>query len=450
MKSSPLRLYILAGVSLLAFATPAMADSFTDALVATYKGNPSIKAERDRQRATDEEVAQALSGFRPNAAASYAKGRQRVANAGSDWNYGDTETKNLTVRQPLFRGGGTFSSYNSAKQRVRAGQQQLSGVEQQVLQDAVTAYMDVVAATSILELSRNNEDVLAQQLKASNERFEVGEVTRTDVAQSEARLSVARSQVISAEGRLISAIAAFERVIGYKPEGLLEQPSEFPEIPATLEEALAQARAENTDLLAAVHLAKSSNYDVWTNKSALLPSVDLVGSVNRQKGVGFLGANSEFDQDSVGVEVSIPLYQSGAEYSRVREAKNIARQRKYEAQDTRLIIEQGVTSAWEQLETAIATIRTREEQIAAAEVALEGVRQEQEYGARTVLDVLDAEQELFNARTNLVQAQRDRVVAAFNLQRTLGRLTPTALDLPVEQYDPEEHYDDTKWLPIGF
>ena len=430
-------------------ATQQSGDTFLDALTNTYKVNPTIKAERDRQRATDEETAQALSGFRPTATASYAKGKQETRANGGAWVDGDSENKNLSVRQPLFRGGGTFSSYNAAKQRARAGAQQLSAVEQQVLLDAVTAYMDVVSTTSILELSRNNEGVLGSQLKASQERFDVGEVTRTDVAQSEARLSVSRSQVIQAEGQLISAIARFERVIGYKPEGMLGQPANLPELPATLEEALNRARSENPDLIAAMHLAKSSDYDVWTNKSTILPRVDLVGTVTRQEGGGIFGT-TQFDQDALGVEVSIPLYQAGAEYSRVREAKNIARQRKYQQQDTQLVVEQAVTSAWEQLETSIATIRTRDEQIQAAEVALDGVRQEQEYGARTVLDVLDAEQELFSARTNLVQAQRNRVVAAYNLLLSLGKLTPNYLQLPVEQYDAREHYDDIKWQPIGF
>lgn len=429
-------------------AAPVGRDTFVDALVNTYKVNPSIRAERDRQRATDEEVAQALSGFRPTVNATYGRGNSDTRINGGAWIDEDTENKNLNARQPLWRSGGTFSSYNSAKQRVRAGEQQLNGVEQQVMLDAVTAYMDVVAATSILELSRNNEGVLGSQLKASQERFDVGEVTRTDVAQSEARLSVARSQVIAAEGQLISAIARFERVVGYKPEGMLSQPAVLPELPATLEEALNRARAENPDLLAAVHLAKSSEYDVWTNKSTILPRVDLVGNIDRREGGA--GFTSQFDQDTYGIEVSIPLYQAGAEYSRVREAKNLARQRKYLQQDTKLVVEQAVTSAWEQLETAISTIRTREEQIQAADVALQGVRQEQEYGARTVLDVLDAEQELFNARTNLVQAQRNRVVAAYNLLLTLGKLTPNYLQLPVEQYDAREHYDDIKWQPIGF
>lgn len=439
---------ILALTAALLASAPAHADSFADALVATYKDNPAIKAERNRQMATDEDVAQAASGFRPSVEAGYNKGRQR-SNFGGGWNYANTESQELSVNQPLFRGGGTFSGLNSARQRVRAGQNQLLALEQQVMLNAIAAYMDVVSSTSILDLSRNNADVLNKQLVASQERFDVGEVTRTDVAQSEARLSNARTQVISAEGALISAISRFERTVGYKPEGVLAQPSALPALPANLEEALIEARAANPDLLAAVHTAKSSNYDVWTNKSTLLPQVSLVGSMSRQEGVGLLG-NGNFDQDAISLQVNIPLYQSGAEYSRVREAKSVARQRQYAQHDTRLAVEQAVTSAWEQLETSIATIRTREEQINAANVALEGVRQEQEYGARTVLDVLDAEQELFLARTNLVQAQRDRVVAAYGLLQTLGKLTPTYLDLPIAQYNAKENYEDVQWLPIGF
>lgn len=439
---------ILAAAAAL-IAPAAHADSFTQALEAAYANNPSIQAERQRQEATDEDVSQALSGWRPTAEANYATGRQRTSLGGGGWNYGDTENKNLRVSQPIFRGGGTIASYQAAKQRARSGMYRLSAVEQQVLLESIAAYMDVVAATSILELSRNNEGVLGKQLTASRDRFDVGEVTRTDVAQSEARLSNSRTQVIAAEGQLISAIATFERTVGYKPEGLLTQPSNLPPLPATLEEALNMARNDNPDLLAAVHAAKASKYDVRTNGSTLLPQVALVGTISRQDGAGAFG-NSKFDQDAVGLEVSIPIYQAGAEYSRVREAKSIARQRKYESFDMQLAVEQAVTQAWEQLETAISTIKTREEQIQAADVALEGVRQEQEYGARTVLDVLDAEQELFSARTNLVQAQRDRVVAAYNLLLVLGKLTPNNLQLAVEQYDPQEHYDDVKWQFIGF
>ena len=436
-------------ISMMAMSAHATDDPFKTALTATYTDNPRIKAERQRQESSDEEVAQAVSGFRPNASISYDRGRQRTSFGSTEDNFSDVDDRVLNVNQPLFRGFGTISSYRAAKQRVKAGQAQLMAVEQAVLQQAITAYMDVVANQSLLELSRNNKEVLEKQLKASKERFDVGEVTRTDVAQSEARLSQARTEVISAEGQLISAIAAFERVVGYKPEGALSVPKQAPELPASLKEALNVGRDANPQLLAAIRTYKASNHDVWTNTSTLLPRISLVGSISEREGAGFDG-NNTFEQDRLAVSVQIPLYQSGAEWSRVREAKAIARQQKHTAMDTQLSVEESVTRAWESLETSIATIAERDDQIKAAEIALDGVKQEQEYGARTVLDVLDAEQELFTARTNLVRAQRDKTVATYNLLVTMGALTPEALDLNTASYDPNEHYDAVKWQPIGF
>lgn len=447
MKIHPRTLFVSLAM-LLCSTSLAHASSFTDALEATYRNNPQIKAERERQKATDENVARAVSNFRPTVGIGYERGEESVTIGATD-NDGTYEQKNLNLNQPLFRGGSTIADYQAAKQLVKSGQYQLSAVEQQVLLDAIDSYMNVVATSAILELSRNNEDVLAKQLKASQDRFDVGEVTRTDVAQSEARLSNAKTEVISAEGQLISSIAAFERIIGYKPEGALTVPDKYPVLPANLEEALAKARIANPQLLAAIHGAKSAKYDVRTDIGTILPQVALVGSMNRQKGITGFGSNS-YDQDRIGVRVSVPLYQSGAEYARVREAKAIARQRKHESMDTQQVIEQQVTTAWEDVETALATIKTREDQIKAAEIALDGVRQEQEYGARTVLDVLDAEQELFIARTNLIRAQRERVVATYNLALTLGELTPQDLELKVAQYDPNENYDDVKYKFIGF
>lgn len=432
----------------MALAEPS-GDHFKDALGATYENNPRIKAERQKLQGIDENVNQALSGFRPSAGITYDRGRKRTALGGAGWNYSDVDDTSFRVEQPLFRGFGTISSYRAAKQRVKAGQADLMAVEQGVLLEAIAAYTDVVTSQSLLELSRNNRDVLEKQLQASKDRFEVGEVTRTDVAQSEARLSQARTEVISAEGQLISAIAAFERVVGFKPEGTLALPGHTPELPASLQEALTHAREANPQLLSALRNYKASDYDITTNLSTILPRVSLVGTMSEQEGAGALG-NANFEQDSIVVNFQIPLYQSGAEWSRVREAKAIARQQKHNAMEAELSVEESVTRAWESLETSIATITERDDQINAAEIALDGVKQEQEYGARTVLDVLDAEQELFTARTNLVRAKRDRTVATYNLLLTLGRLTPESLELGVASYDPNEHYNDIKWQPIGF
>ena len=429
--------------------SPAHAASFEDVLIATYQNNPRIKSERQKLEATDESLAQAASGFRPSISAGYERGRQRTDFGESGWSYGDSENQQLTVRQPLFRGGSTIAAYRSAQQRVKSGQHTLSAVEQNVLLEATRAYMEVVANSAILDLARTNVQVLEEQLKAAKTRFDVGEVTRTDVAQAQARLSDAKTSVIAADGQMMAAMAVFERVVGVPPEGIMIAPDSLPELPATREEALERGRAANPELMAIIAAARSSHYDVRTQEGVLLPSVSLVGSMARQKGAGSSG-DASFDQDKVGVEVNIPLYQAGAEYSRVRQASATARQRDHEAIDQRLAIDQAVIQGWQELETAIATITTRQDQINAAQVALEGVKQEQEYGSRTVLDVLDAEQELFVARTNLVRAQRDRIVAAYSLAYTLGQLTPIALGLQVAEYNPTEHANDVTWKPIGF
>ncbi len=440
---------LMCGTAFALLATAAHASSFEDALTAAYERNPRIKQERERLKGTDEGLAQAASGFRPTISGSYGRGRQQTSlNGGAD-NRSTYENQGLRLEQPLYRGGGTLAAMDSAKERIKAGQYELVAVEQQVLLDAVTAYMNVVANSSILELSRANERVLTEQLNAATTRFQVGEVTRTDVAQSQVRVSDAHTAVIAAEGQLNSAIATFERVVGYRPEGEFVIPTQMPELPATLEEALERGRAASPRLLAAIHAAKSSLYDVRTSKASLLPRVSLVGSISRDDGAGSFG-NTSFDQDRLGVEVTVPLYQSGAEYSRVRQAKAASRQREHASIDARQAVDESVVQGWEQLQAATATMATRNAQIKSAELALEGVKQEHQFGVRTLLDVLDAEQELFAARTDLVRAERDRMVAAHTLAFRLGQLTPAAVGVQAVPYNPQANADDVAWKSIGF
>jgi TolC family type I secretion outer membrane protein len=310
--------------------------------------------------------------------------------------------------------------------------------------------MGVVEAYAVLELSRNNAQVLRRQLDASNNRFEVGDVTRTDVAQSEARYARARSSVIESEGDLEAALAIFERVAGYRPQALpLQLPREIPPLPATLEETIDIALADSPRLEAAAHNIDAAENDIGVAAASLLPQVSLQGIMQRQDGAGVTGT-SEYDTDRVTLNVSLPLYQNGAEYSRVRQSKLVARRRGFEETNTRQELISNTIQAWESLKTAIATIESQQETVRAAEVALEGVRQEQQYGARTILDVLDAEQELFNARVQLVRARRQRYVSAYNVLQIMGHLTPEVLNLGIESYDPEKHYDDVKWQLIGF
>lgn len=429
-------------------AHDAHALSLKDTLESAYNTNPTIKAERENLGATDERVAQAVSEFRPTVTADYSRGRQNISFGGAPEEYSDKETRQLTVEQPIFDGFGSVSRYKAAKFQVYAGREQLTAVTQDILLQAVTSYMDVLRDRIVLDLSKNNVGVLNKQLGASEDRFDVGEVTRTDVAQSKARVSRAISEEAQADGALKSSIATFKRVVGVAPETLHEQKM-IPELPTTLEQAIAIAQDSNPALQRANFTQKALNKRVNANKAAVLPSVALQAYMRREEGAGVTGGN-DYDNDVVSLNVNVPLYQSGAEYSRVREAKQNYQRAKYNAIDANNETTERVTRAWENLQSSIASIQANESAIDAATIALDGVKQEQQYGARTVLDVLDAEQELFSARVNLVRAQRNKLVAAYTLLAEMGQLNAQTLGLDVPLYNPKEHYKRVKYKPIGW
>lgn len=430
------------------FASGAEAMSLQEALEKAYDFNPEVKGERENLGATDERVSQAVSEFRPNASIDYSRGRQKLSFGGAPDEYSDKETKQLTVEQPIFDGFGSVARYRSAKAQVAAGREQLSAVTQDVLLRAVTAYMDVLRDKAVSELSTNNVGVLNKQLDASEDRFDVGEVTRTDVAQSKARVSRAVAEEAQAEGAVASSTAAFQRTVGVEPDALEEQ-KVIPQLPANLDEAIAIAERNNPSLLRANYTKEALQKQVSANKAEILPSVALQGYIRREQGAGVTGGN-DFDNDAVLMNVRVPLYQSGAEYSRIRESKQNFYRARYDAMDVQNEVKERVTRAWENFQASVIAIQANESAIDAATIALDGVKQEQQYGARTVLDVLDAEQELFAARVNLVRAQRDKLVAAYTLLAEMGQLTPQALSLKVQEYNPKAHYDQVKFKPIGW
>ncbi|MBN8532313.1 MAG: TolC family outer membrane protein, partial [Alphaproteobacteria bacterium] len=348
----------------------------------------------------------------------------------------------------VFNGFGTITATRSADANIVAERERLRGVEQDVLLQTITTYMDVVRDTAVLKLSENNVEVLGKQLQATNDRFSVGEVTKTDVAQSQARQSRATSDRIQAEGNLISSTAQQEKLVGEKPVDL-KMPERLPAIPATFEEAQARALAANPLLTRADHLQKAAGHDSYTARSRILPTVAIVGEMRRDDGSS-INRGSSYENDSITVTASIPLYQSGEEYSRIRQADRTNERRKEEVNDTRNQVIQNITQAWQQVQTARATIKSNTDSVKAAEIALDGVKQENQYGARTTLDVLDAEQELFQARVNLVRAQRDEVVAVYTLLAAMGDLSARNLQLPVQYYDPEKNYRRVKWKFIGW
>jgi TolC family type I secretion outer membrane protein len=438
---------LLMSVSLTAL--PAVGQTIEEALAGAYRSNPQLLAERARLRATDELVAQALSNWRPSVTFSGDIGKARdwsrttdtVRNTRSESERVRTPaTAAATVRQPLYRGGRTVAETSRAENSVQRGRAQLQAVEQQVLLDAAIAYTNLIRDAAVLELNINNEQVLTRQLTAARDRFQVGEVTRTDVSQAEARVARARADRIQAEGNLTSTRANYRRVVGEAPGRL--QPARLPPMLPTTEAQALQLVTENPNVQAAQFNERAARDTVDVIAGELLPSVNLQGSLQRAEESQTRG----FDRDSATVQLTlaVPLYQQGQVEARVREAKQTAGQRRIEIDDARRRALEDTTRAWEALSTARARLQAIRSQIRAAEVALEGVIQESRVGSRTVLDVLDSEQELLNAKVQLVQSQRDEIVAAYQLAAATGQLTALKLGLPVDVYDPTRNYNETR------
>ncbi len=434
-----LRAGVAAGALALALATtgPATGETLHDALIAAYLNNPTLLAQRANLRVTDEGVPQALSNYRPTVTAEGSAGRTERSDSTSGSTGLDPKTAALRVVQPLYRGGRTVASVRQAENLVLAGRMDLRTTEQSVLLLAVTAYMNVVRDQAVLQLRTNNETVLARQLQATRDRFEVGEVTRTDVAQSEARQARARSDRIQAEGDLTSSRANYRRVVGVDP-GRLEPAPALADVPDSLESAIVLSVRENPSLKSAEYIEAASRDAVDVAKGALLPTVNLNGDLTYAEEAAVQNLRTE--AASITARLTIPLYQAGAEYSSVRQSREANTRRRIQVEEARRSVMEGVTTAWQRLTTSSARIVAQREQVRASELALDGVRQEAEVGARTTLDILDAEQEFLNAQVTLVQAQRDEYVAAFELKSAVGRLTAQGVGLGVESYDETDYY----------
>ncbi len=438
-----------ASVFTLAIAAPALADDLNTALAQTYAANPTLDAARAQLRATDEGVPQALSGWRPTLSGEVSAGPHWLNNmtkqpsATQQVRRDQTfypRTYSITLTQPLFNGFGTVSGTKAAENRVRAGRAQLLDTEQQVLFQAVQAYMDVVADQSILELNINNRKVLETQLQATNDRFEAGEVTKTDVAQAQSSLAGAVASVTQSQGTLQNAKSVYRQVVGQEPVGLA-MPNINLSLPLSQEEALTMAQ-QQPQVIAAQYVEQATKEDIDTEFADMLPKVSLQGSFDHTDDNG--SSIQEANDAQILAVLSVPLYQAGAPDSRVRQAKQVYQQARKQLDEARLSANQQVVSSWQTLVTAQAEIKSFEEQVKANDVALEGVRQEQTVGARTVLDVLDAEQAALNSRVNLVTAQTNLVVARYQLLAAIGRLNAKDLALKVDLYDPTKHYNDVR------
>lgn len=419
---------------------PAWAETLPQALALAYESNPTLLAARAQLRATDEKVPQALSDWRPSltilpeAGKKYEESKYRFSEQEenlSPWN------ARAVLRQNLYKGGRMLAAVKRAEAEVQARRAQLTATEQQVLFDAGTAYGDVVRDQAVLELNENNERVLGRQLEATQARFAVGEVTRTDVAQAESRLAQARAERIAAQGRLAKSRASYQNMVGQQP-GRLSPADPLGSLPGSLEEVIAAAEVDSPEVLAARFNERAAAASVEEVLGRFLPSLDLEASVGRRSATGLTEIRN-FSTE-ISARLTIPLYQQGTVSSQVREAKHIQRERRLELEAAVRRAIQGATQAWENLTTARAQIDAFGAEVQATEVALNGVVQEEQVGSRTILDVLDAEQELLDARSNLVVATRNEVVASLELRQVVGTLTARALALPVTPYDPEDNY----------
>jgi outer membrane protein len=438
---------LAAALSTLTATFAARAETLTEALATAYTTNPTLAAQRALLRQVDEEVPQALSGWRPQVSiiGSAGKARQETDLARrttTPREYG------LDVTQPLFRGGQTVAATRAAENAVRAERARLTSVEQTVLLDAVTAYVNVLAAQAVLEFEIQNEQRLTRFLEATNDRFEVGEVTRTDVFQAEARLARASADRVQAEGQLEAARAAYIEVVGTPPTNLT-----LPEVPADLPESMIAAAElameRNPQVVAAEFDERTAADTVSQIRGELLPALNLRGEATR--GDDILLNDGRVDDFRATVNVEVPLYQGGAVYSRVRQAKQAVFEQRRNVDDQRRAAAQVATTAWSNFLAARASVEAFTTEVRANEVAVEGVLREQAVGTRTVLDVLDTQQDLLESQRSLVDARRDELQFAYEVKQAIGTLTAELLRLPVDYYNPDAYYRDVRnqWFGTG-
>jgi outer membrane protein len=438
-------------------AQPVLSDTLEGALVLAYQNNPTLNAQRASVRATDEGVPQALAGYRPRVTVNGAVGSQYTDSLTRSATFAASYTQlsgtmtpsnvGLTATQTLFNGFQTPNRTRQAESQVQAARETLRVAEQGTLLNAATAYMNLLRDSAILDLQRRNVEVLQEQLRQTRDRFNVGEVTRTDVAQSESRLAAGRSQVLSAEAIYTASVATYRQVIGVQPGRLAAGSPVDRFSPSTQAASIGLGTATHPAVTSAQYSVDAALLQVKVAEGALYPTLALQGNVQQAYESSLLQLRT-FNASAI-AQLTVPIYQGGAEYSLIRQAKETLGQRRLDLDTARDQVRQSIVQAWGQLEAAKANIEATQAQVQAAEIALNGVREEARVGQRTTLDVLNAQQELVNARVALVSAQRDRVVASYTLLSAVGRLSPQVLGLRVPVYDANVHYQQVRDVWAG-
>jgi outer membrane protein len=431
------------------------AETISGALIKAYLTNPDINTQRAAVRVADENVPKANAGYLPTVNATGNVGIERAESSETTAGLAASQTSfvkprgyGVTANETVFNGNRTVNSISQAESQVFGAREQLRNTEQNTLLSGATAYMDVLEDTAILDLDRNNVDVLKEQLRETRDRFTVGEVTRTDVAQAEASLSSAEATALSAVATLQAAVARYRQFIGDQPTSLAPVKPLTRPLPKTLPEAISISQIEHPAISASLHGVDAAELQVKIAEGALYPTIGLSASFNNQFDINGIPGFRLLDGEILG-QITIPIYQGGAEYAATRQAKESLSQTEIQTDSLRNQVRQAVVAAWGLNQAAVGVVRAARAAVSANEVALTGVREEAKVGQRTTLDVLNAQQALLQARTTLVQAEHDQVVDSYSLLSSIGRLNIPTLGLAVAEYDPRVHFDQVKSKWIG-
>jgi outer membrane protein len=455
-----LRRLLFATVAIAALGVAAgasRAETAGGALVKAYLNNPDINTQRAAVRVADENVPKANAGYLPTVSAqgNMAIERANTSVVGAGGKGSGNELVDLrprgygvTASETIFNGMRTTNSISQAESQVLGAREQLRNTEQNTLLAGITAYMDVLRDTAILDLDRNNVQVLQEQLRETRDRFTVGEVTRTDVAQAEASLATAQATELSAVATLQASVARYRQTIGDEPKSLSPVQPIGRSLPRTLPEAISISQIEHPAIVASLHGVDAAVLQVKIAEGALYPTVGVTGSLSQQFDAnGFPGLHVL--AASLTGQVTIPIYQGGAEYASTRQAKESLSQQELQTDSERNQVRAAVVAAWGLNQASVGVVRAAKAAVSANEVALTGVREEAKVGQRTTLDVLNAQQALLLARSQLVSAEHDQVVNSYSLLSAIGRLNVPTLGLVVAEYDPRVHFDQVKSKWIG-
>ena len=437
---------------LLGLSQPVFAESLAGAMAKAYANNPDLNSARAALRASDENVTIAKAGYRPQIGASASVSTTHVQDVSGSPDYTDTYHSGqygISVTQIIFDGFQTLSRVRAAEAGVFAGQENLKANESQILLSAVQAYADIARDQQVVAIRTQNLAFLTEQPNAAKTRLDVGEGTRTDVSQAEAQLAVGKALLASAVAQLKISRGTYVQIVGTAPDKISQPAPALKGLPRTLDQAVQIAITEHPSVKAQLHAVDAAGYQVDEANSTLLPGVSLKGTIGRSASDQTGTSGTDATSSSITAQITIPLYQGGAEYGRIRQAKENLGAQQIKVDSVRAQIQQMVVSAYAQMEAAQAAIAANQQQLSAAKMALDGVMEERNVGQATTLDVLNAQQQVLNARESLAQSGRNAVISSYSALAAMGRLTVADQGLQVAEYRSNDHYEAVKDKWIG-